>query len=111
MPALRSRSTAFSTSPEASDSAFLPSIMPAPVFSRSCFTWSAVICMVSLWVPSTARRNGRGTGGSARRRLLRGAALGLGALAAERHRLLVAPLERRGARLEDGVRHHRGEQP
>jgi hypothetical protein len=36
-------STAFSSFPPASTSAFLHSIIPAPVFSRSCFTAAAVI--------------------------------------------------------------------
>ena len=45
MPALRSASIALFRSPPVSASAFLHSIIPAPVISRSCFTWSAVIVM------------------------------------------------------------------
>ena len=42
-PVLRSQSTAASSSPSVSVSAFLQSIMPAPVLSRSCLTSAAVI--------------------------------------------------------------------
>ena len=42
-PFLRSQSTAASTSPLLSVSAFLQSIMPAPVLSRRSFTSAAVI--------------------------------------------------------------------
>src|SRR5258708_37105749 len=38
IPFLRNRSSAFSRSPSVSTSAFLQSIMPALVFSRSCLT-------------------------------------------------------------------------
>ena len=44
-PDLRSASAAASMSPPASVSAFLHSIMPAPVRSRSSLTWDAVISM------------------------------------------------------------------
>ena len=47
-PLVRSQSTAASMSPFVSVSAFLASIMPAPVESRSSFTIAAVIVMVSL---------------------------------------------------------------
>src|SRR3546814_13397623 len=46
-PFLRSQSTAASTSPLVSPSAFLQSIMPAPVFSRRSFTRAAVISAMS----------------------------------------------------------------
>lgn len=42
-PRVRSTSTAFSISPSASARAFLHSIMPAPVISRSSFTMEAVM--------------------------------------------------------------------
>jgi hypothetical protein len=44
-PLVRSQSTAASMSPSVSVSAFLASIMPAPVDSRSSFTCAAVIAM------------------------------------------------------------------
>ena len=44
-PLVRSQSTAASMSPSVSVSAFLASIMPAPVSSRSSFTCAAVIDM------------------------------------------------------------------
>jgi hypothetical protein len=44
-PLVRSQSTAASMSPSVSVSAFLASIMPAPVLSRSSFTCAAVIAM------------------------------------------------------------------
>ena len=45
-PRLRSSVIASSMLPFASVSAALHSIMPAPVLSRSCFTWSAVISAI-----------------------------------------------------------------
>src|SRR6185312_15326312 len=50
MPRLRNTSTALSISPPASWSAFLHSIMPAPVRSRSCFTNCALISAISFRV-------------------------------------------------------------
>ncbi len=47
-PFLRSTSTAVSMSPPDSVRAFLQSIIPAPVFSRSSRTISAVICILFL---------------------------------------------------------------
>src|SRR5258708_40261588 len=48
MPRLRSTTSASFTSPLASVRAFLHSIMPAPVRSRSCFTSCALISIVFL---------------------------------------------------------------
>ena len=48
MPFLRSHSSAFSKSPPVSASAFLQSIMPAPVFSRRSLTIAAVISAMSF---------------------------------------------------------------
>src|ERR1051325_1067831 len=115
MPALRSASTAFSRSPAVSASAFLHSIMPAPVMSRSCLTCSAVIVMAlpcSLERPPAATR-GRARGN--RDRVVSGARgnpadFGLGRVAAERDGLLVGALERDGPRLEHRVRDHPREQ-
>ena len=45
-PLLRMLSIASSMSPSVSVSAFLQSIMPAPVRSRSSLTWAAVIAIV-----------------------------------------------------------------
>src|SRR5690606_34871800 len=50
-PFARRRSTAFSMSPPVSSSAFLHSIIPAPVRSRSSFTCSAVIAISLLSSP------------------------------------------------------------
>ena len=47
-PFLRSQSTAASTSPLLSVSAFLQSIMPAPVFSRRSRTIAAVISAMAV---------------------------------------------------------------
>src|SRR5690606_24258700 len=47
-PCLRSHSAATLTSPLFSVSAFLHSIMPAPVRSRSSLTWDAVICAMGV---------------------------------------------------------------
>ena len=47
-PFLRSQSIACSTSPPVWPSAFLQSIMPAPVFSRRSFTRAAVISAISI---------------------------------------------------------------
>ena len=55
MPFWRSQSTAFSRSPSTSTRAFLQSIMPAPVFSRSSFTKLAEIAIFS----SPCIRHGR----------------------------------------------------
>ena len=49
-PALRRISTAWSSLPSASVSAFLHSIIPAPVFSRRAFTISAVIAAMTSFV-------------------------------------------------------------
>src|SRR5918995_786738 len=49
-PLVRSQSIAFSRSPATSPSAFLQSIMPAPVFSRSSLTREAVISAMSCSV-------------------------------------------------------------
>src|SRR5579872_6745175 len=48
MPFLRSRTSACSISPLASESAFLQSIMGAPLRSRSSFTWTAETLLVVL---------------------------------------------------------------
>ena len=61
-PFLRSQSIACSTSPPVSPSAFLQSIMPAPVFSRRSFTRAAVISAIlltpSVGAAPSARRRG-----------------------------------------------------
>jgi hypothetical protein len=50
-PLARSQSTAASMSPSVSVSAFLASIMPAPVWSRSCFTIAAEMAIgLSPWM-------------------------------------------------------------
>src|ERR1700684_159548 len=51
MPHLRSNTSPSSRSPLDSTRAFLHSIMPAPVRSRSCFTSAAVISAISLFFP------------------------------------------------------------
>ena len=56
-PFLRSQSTAASTSPLVSVSAFLQSIMPAPVFSRRSLTSPAVIAAIEF--PLLPARRGR----------------------------------------------------
>ena len=53
-PLVRSQSTAASISPPVSVSAALQSIMPAPVWSRSCFTIPAVMFM-SVFLVSAGR--------------------------------------------------------
>src|SRR5690242_1404271 len=59
-PLVRSQSTAASMSPLASASAFLQSIMPAPLFSRSSLTIAAVISAMSF--SSSFREYGCGRG-------------------------------------------------
>ena len=51
-PLVRSTSTAASKSPSASSSAFLQSIIPAPVVSRSFLTSAAVKFAMSVRTPS-----------------------------------------------------------
>ncbi len=55
-PFLRNQSTAASTSPPVSVSAFLQSIMPAPVFPRSSLTNAAVMSAISRSVPQIVSR-------------------------------------------------------
>ena len=55
IPFWRSQSTAFSRSPSTSTRAFLQSIMPAPVFSRSSFTIAAEIAIVFSCVSGLGR--------------------------------------------------------
>src|SRR5512147_2497364 len=111
MPDLRSTSTALSMSPEASVRAFLHSIIPAPVFSRSVLTSSAVIVieLPCVGTPVRALPRGRARLWSFRffesRLRARGRrhVLGLGVVAAVRDGLLVRALERHGARFGDRV--------
>src|SRR5262249_37612463 len=56
-PRLRRIVFASSKSPFASVSAFLHSIMPAPVWSRSFFTMSAVIAIVAIAVSPESKKN------------------------------------------------------
>src|SRR6185369_3017968 len=61
MPFLRSQSSALAKSPPVSASAFLQSIIPAPVFSRSSFTIDAetsatVVSSLSRFLGDLARR-------------------------------------------------------
>ena len=58
MPFSRSQSAAASMSPLFSTSAFLASIMPAPVLSRSCFTSAAVISAMSCLLSVQLRAAG-----------------------------------------------------
>ena len=60
-PFLRSQSTAASMSPSVSVSAFLQSIMPAPVFSRRSFTRAAVISAMVRLLASGVRGVSAGT--------------------------------------------------
>src|SRR3546814_20592302 len=71
-PFLRSQSTAASKSPPVSTSAFLQSIMPAPVFSRSSLTKPAVISAMiqSSRLSSSVRHRHSGTGLQMRRQAL-----------------------------------------
>src|SRR6266436_4799143 len=55
MPFLRSRTTACSRSPLASVRACLQSIIGAPVFSRSSFTWVAEIFTVDVLILDYSR--------------------------------------------------------
>src|SRR5580698_5197141 len=72
-PCLRMRSAAASRSPFVSTSAFLHSIMPAPVRSRSCFTASAVMFIREESSFSAAALATTGSArGAARRGYLRG---------------------------------------
>src|SRR5688572_4672183 len=110
-PALRMFSAAASRSPLVSTSAFLHSIMPAPVRSRSCLTASAVIVITFPLVSrghgsaaarattTTATAGGRVTGAGTR-------AAGTGRGAARR---IAAVLESLGAvfRLRGNARNHR----
>jgi len=62
MPAVRSESTAFSTSPLVSSSAFLQAIMPAPVLSRNSLTNCALTAMPSHSSLSRAPQASAATG-------------------------------------------------
>src|ERR1700686_3668179 len=57
MPFLRSRTTACSRSPLASVRACLQSIIGAPVFSRSSFTWVAEIFKVDVLIKNVLGRS------------------------------------------------------
>src|SRR5581483_11586446 len=70
-PFLRSQSTACSRSPLVSVRAVLQSIMPAPVLSRSSFTWEAEMLVIAC--PYVLSLGEWGVGG--RERLRRGMAL------------------------------------
>src|SRR5579885_1927090 len=59
MPHLRRSVSASAGSPFASTRAFLHSIMPAPVFSRSCFTNCALISAISSLSELTRTRRRR----------------------------------------------------
>src|SRR5271169_4154870 len=83
-PFLRSQSTAASISPPVSVSAFLQSIMPAPVRSRSSFTSAAEI--VAIVIPRFWKRRRRGAS-----RALNSSDLGLGEGASDQGASLLDP--------------------